>query len=61
MQFQYQNYKPKTTCVEINNKWKKNTFLILINVSVVLHDLLLGMWIKHFTKSSHTQQKLKTN
>ena len=61
MQFQYQNYKPKATCVEVNNKWKKNTFLILINFSVVLHDLLLVMWIKHFTKSLHAQQKLKTN
>ena len=40
---------------------KKNTFLILINFSVVLHDLLLGMWIKDFTKSLHAQQKLKAN
>ena len=35
-------------------------FLFLRNISVVLHNLLQCMWIKHFTKSLHTQQKLKT-
>ena len=49
MQFQYQNYKPKTTCVEINNKWKKNTFLILINVLVVLHEYVDKALYKKFT------------
>ena len=34
---------------------------ICIYISVVLHNLLRCVWIKHFTKSLHTQQKLKTN
>ena len=29
---------------------KKNTFSILTNISVVLHNLLQYVWIKHFTK-----------
>ena len=40
---------------------KKNTFLILTNISVDLHNLLQCVWIKHFTKSLHAQQKLKIN
>ena len=34
---------------------------IHIYISVVLRNLLRCVWIKHFTKSLHTQQKLKTN
>ena len=41
-----------------NIKWK-NTFFILTNVSVVLHNLLQFVWVKDITKSLHTQQKLK--
>ena len=39
---------------------EKNTFLSLKNILVVLHNLQC-VWIKHFTKSLHIQQKLKTN
>ena len=45
----------------IINKFMYNTFLYLTNISVVLHNLLQCVWTKHFTKSLHTQQKLKTN
>ena len=38
---------------------QKNTFLFLTNILVVLHNLLQCVWIKHLTKSLHTQQKLK--
>ena len=53
-------YKPKTSCVGVILN-KKSTFFILTNISVVLHNLPQCAWIKHFTKSLHTQQKLKTN
>ena len=38
-----------------------NIFFILSNISFVLHNLWQCLWIKHFRKSLHTQQKLKTN
>ena len=37
------------------------TFLIFTNISVFSHKRLQCVWIKHFTKSLHTQQKLKIN
>ena len=52
--------KPKTRCVRVNIQYK-NTFSIVTNISVVLHNLLQCVWIKHFTKFLHTQQKLKIN
>ena len=39
----------------------KNIFSIVTNISDVLHNLLQCVWIKHFKKTLHTQQKLKIN
>ena len=39
----------------------KKTYFFFTNISVVLHNLLQCLWIKHFTKSLRIQQKLKTN
>ena len=56
----YQSYKAETRCVGVSIKLK-NAFLSLTNISVVLHNVLQCVWIKHFTKGLHTQQRLKTN
>ena len=45
----------------------KKALLFLTNILVVLHNRIqcvcvcVCVWIKHFTKSLHTQEKLKTN
>ena len=60
----FQNSKLKTRCVGVLLN-QNNTFFILTKISVVLHNLVLQklqcVWIKHLTKSLHTQQKWKTN
>ena len=41
----------------------KKALLFLTNILVVLHNRVqcVCVWIKHLTKSLHTQEKLKTN
>ena len=41
----------------LNKKVYINKFFILTNLPVVLHNLLQCVWIKHVTKSLHTQLK----
>ena len=44
---------PETRCVGVNIKYKKNTFLILTNISIVLHNLLQCVSFFFFSSTAH--------
>ena len=46
-------------CWGKNNTKKPLYYQTLKNILVVLHNLLQCVWIKHFTKTLHTQHKRK--